>query len=77
LPQDLIEIELFGIEKGSLPGIEKTRRGKIELMNGGTLLIEEIEEMPLFLQGKLVHFLQTKKFKRFGSSDEFESDVRI
>lgn len=77
LPQDLIEIELFGIEKGSLPGIEKTRRGKIELMNGGTLLIEEIEEMPLLLQEKLVHFLKTKKFKRFGSSDEFESDVRI
>jgi two-component system nitrogen regulation response regulator NtrX len=77
LPQDLIEIELFGIEKGSLPGIEKTRRGKIELMNEGTLLIEEIEEMPLFLQEKLVLFLKTKKFKRFGSSVDYESDVRI
>ena len=77
LPQDLIEIELFGIEKGSLPGIDKTRRGKIELMNEGTLLIEEVEEMPLFLQEKLVMFLKNKKFKRFGSSEEHESDVRI
>ena len=47
VPQDLIEIELFGIEKGTLPGIDKTRRGKVELMAEGTLLIEEIEEMPI------------------------------
>lgn len=77
LPQDLIEIELFGIEKEMLPGIDKTRRGKIELMNGGTLLIEEIEEMPLFLQEKLVYFIKYNKFKRFGSSQEIYSDVRI
>ncbi len=50
LPQDLIEIELFGIEKGALPGIDKTRKGKLELLDGGTLVIEEIEEMPLVLQ---------------------------
>lgn len=77
LPQDLIEIEIFGIEKGTLPGIDKTRRGKIELMNGGTLLIEEIEEMPVILQDKLVNFIKSGKFKRFGSSDEIASDVRI
>ena len=77
LPQDLIEIELFGIEKDMLPGIDKTRRGKIELMSGGTLLIEEIEEMPLFLQEKLAYFIKTCKFKRFGSSQELMSDVRI
>jgi two-component system nitrogen regulation response regulator NtrX len=77
LPQDLIEIELFGIEKGTLPGIEKTRRGKIELMQGGTLLIEEIEEMPVILQEKLVHFIKSGKFKRFGSSEEIASDVRV
>lgn len=77
LPQDLIEIELFGIEKGTLPGIDKTRRGKIELMQAGTLVIEEIEEMPLILQEKLVSYLKTKKFKRFGSSDELTSDVRM
>ncbi|MBC7420537.1 MAG: sigma-54-dependent Fis family transcriptional regulator [Bdellovibrio sp.] len=77
LPQDLIEIELFGIEKGTLPGIDKTRRGKIELMQSGTLVIEEIEEMPFVLQEKLVSYLKTKKFKRFGSSDELTSDVRL
>ena len=77
LPQDLIEIELFGIEKGTLPGIDKTRRGKVELMNGGTLLIEEIEEMPVILQEKLVQFIKNGIFKRFGSSDEISSDVRI
>lgn len=77
LPQDLIEIELFGIEKGTLPGIDKTRRGKIELMNNGTLLIEEIEEMPTVLQEKLARFIKNNKFKRFGSSEELASDVRI
>lgn len=77
LPQDLIEIELFGIEKGTLPGIDKTRRGKIELMQGGTLVIEEIEEMPIVLQEKLLNYLKTKTFKRFGTSVELSSDVRI
>lgn len=77
LPQDLIEIELFGIEKGTLPGIDRTRRGKIELMQGGTLVIEEIEEMPVVLQEKLLNYLKTKKFKRFGTSNELTSDVRI
>lgn len=77
LPQDLIEIELFGIEKGTLPGIEKTRRGKIELMSGGTLLIEEIEEMPLVLQEKLLNYIKTGQFKRFGSSEALVSNVRL
>ena len=77
LPQDLIEIELFGIEKGTLPGIDKTRRGKIELMNGGTLIVEEVEEMPPVLQEKLVHFIKKNEFKRFGSSDVIASDVRL
>ncbi len=77
LPQDLIEIELFGIEKGALPGIDKTRRGKIELIDGGTLLIQEIEEMPTVLQEKILNYLRTKKFKRFGSSDEHVSDTRF
>lgn len=77
LPQDLIEIELFGIEKGTLPGIDKTRRGKMELMNGGTLVIEEVEEMPPVLQEKLVQFIKKGEFKRFGSSDVILSDVRL
>ncbi len=77
LPQDLIEIELFGIEKGALPGIDKARRGKIELIDGGTLLIQEIEEMPIVLQDKLVQFFKTKTFKRFGSSEERSADTRV
>jgi two-component system nitrogen regulation response regulator NtrX len=77
LPQDLIEIELFGIEKGTLPGIDKTRRGKMELMNGGTLVIEEVEEMPAVLQEKLVQFIKKGEFKRFGSSETIVSDVRL
>jgi len=77
LPQDLIEIELFGIEKEILPGIDKPRRGKIELMNNGTLLVEEIEELPMILQEKLANFIKSGKFKRFGSSVEINSDTRI
>ncbi len=77
LPQDLIEIELFGIEKGSLPGIDKTRRGKIELIDGGTLLVQEIEEMPFVLQEKILQYLKTKKFKRFGSSEEHAAETRL
>lgn len=77
LPQDLIEIEIFGIEKGALPGIDKTRRGKIELMAEGSLVVQEVEEMPMMLQEKLAQYLKTKKFKRFGSSDEHLADVRI
>ena len=77
LPQDLIEIELFGIEKGSLPGIDKTRKGKLELIEGGTLVIEEIEEMPLILQEKLVQFLKTQNIKRVGSSEEIKTNARV
>jgi len=77
LPQDLIEIELFGIEKGVLPGIDKTRKGKLELVEGGTVVIEEIEEMPLTMQSKLVQYLKTKKFSRVGSGDAMISHARV
>lgn len=77
LPQELIEIELFGIEKGALPGIDKLRRGKLELLEGGTLMIKEIEEMPTVIQEKLAHFIKTKSFKRVGSSTELKADVRV
>jgi len=77
LPQDLIEIELFGIEKGVLPGIDKTRKGKLELVEGGTVVIEEIEEMPLTIQSKLVQFLKSKKFSRIGSVEAMSSHARL
>lgn len=77
LPQDLIEIELFGIEKGSLPGIDKTRKGKIELIEGGTLAVEEIHEMPMILQEKLIQVIKTQKVKRVGSSEEIKINARL
>lgn len=77
LPQDLIEIELFGIEKGSLPGIDKTRKGKLELIDGGTIVIEEIHEMPLILQEKIVTAIQNQKMKRVGSSEEVLMNCRF
>lgn len=77
LPQELIEIEIFGIEKGALPGIDSTRKGKLDLCSSGTLVIEEFEEMSLELQKKLVHFLKTKQFSRVGSKTEVSSQARL
>lgn len=77
LPQDLIEIELFGINKGALPGIEATRKGKIELAQGGSLVIEEFEEIPLDLQEKIALYIETKGFCRLGSTDTNYADTRI
>lgn len=75
--EELIEGELFGIEKNSFPGIDKTRRGKIELCQGGTLYLEEIQDLPAFVQMKLLKLMQEKKFTRYGGSEEIFADVRI
>jgi two-component system nitrogen regulation response regulator NtrX len=77
LPQDLIEIELFGIEKGILPGIDKARKGKLEFLNGGTLIIKEIEEMPETIQIKLVQFIKLQKFSRVGSAEAITAQARV
>ncbi|MEK6773282.1 MAG: sigma-54 dependent transcriptional regulator [Bdellovibrionota bacterium] len=77
IAEDLLEAELFGIEKGALPGVDKTRKGKIELAEGGTLYIEEITEMNAQVQQKLLRFLQEKKFTRTGGKELIEADVRI
>lgn len=77
LPQDLIEIEVFGIEKNSLPGIDKTRKGKLELIEEGTVVIEKIEDMPIHLQDKLVVFLKSRKFYRVGSQESITSNARV
>lgn len=77
LPQDLIEIELFGIEKGVLPGIDKTRKGKLELIEGGTVIIEEIEEMPTAIQLKLLQYIKTQIFCRVGSSEPMTANARV
>jgi len=77
LPESLIESELFGHEKGAFTGALKTRRGKFELADGGTLLLDEIGEMPLAAQSKLLRVLQERVIVRIGGDDEIKVDVRI
>ncbi len=77
LPESLIESELFGHEKGSFTGALKTRRGKFELADGGSLLLDEIGEMPLAAQSKLLRVLQERVIVRIGGDDEVKVDVRI
>lgn len=77
LPHELIEIELFGIEKGSLPGIDKTRKGKLELVDDGTLIIEQIEEMPLILQQHLSQYIKTQTFNRVGGKESIPAKPRL
>ncbi|MCK6598693.1 MAG: sigma-54 dependent transcriptional regulator [Bdellovibrionaceae bacterium] len=75
--EELLEGELFGIEKNAFPGVDKARKGKLELCQGGTLYLEEIQELPVFVQMKLLKFMQEKKFTRYGGSEEISADVRV
>jgi DNA-binding NtrC family response regulator len=75
IPQDLIESELFGYRKGAFTGADRDRRGLIEATAGGTLLLDEIAEMPIHLQTKLLRVLQERKLRRLG--DEVEIDVNF
>jgi len=77
LPRDLLEAELFGYEKGAFTGAIKTRRGKFELAHKGTLFLDEVGDLPLELQAKILHFLQEKRFYRLGGQREIKVDVRI
>lgn len=77
LPSELIESELFGHEKGSFTGASERRMGKFELADGGTIYLDEIGEIPLELQVKLLRVLQEKEFERIGSSQTIKSDVRV
>jgi DNA-binding NtrC family response regulator len=77
LPESLIESELFGHEKGSFTGALKTRLGKFELADGGTLLLDEIGEMPLTMQSKLLRVLQERVVTRVGGDGEIKVDVRL
>jgi DNA-binding NtrC family response regulator len=77
LPESLIESELFGHEKGAFTGALKTRRGKFELADSGSLLLDEIGEMPLAAQSKLLRVLQERVIVRIGGDDEIKVDVRI
>jgi DNA-binding NtrC family response regulator len=77
LPEGLVESELFGHEKGSFTGAIRQSRGRFELADGGTLLLDEISEINLHLQGKLLRVLQEREFERVGSGIPIQVDVRI
>jgi len=77
IPAGLIEAELFGYEKGSFTGAVRAHAGVFERAQGGTLLLDEVIEMPLDMQTRLLRVLETKKFYRVGASTEFTSDVRV
>jgi len=77
LPETLLESELFGHEKGAFTGAHATRPGRFELANKGTIFLDEIGEMPLALQAKMLRVLQEKQFERIGGSKTYDVDVRI
>jgi len=77
IPPDLLEAELFGYEKGAFTGAYTSKKGKFELANGGTIFLDEIGDMPLNLQVKLLRVLQEKEVERIGSSKPIKIDVRI
>jgi DNA-binding NtrC family response regulator len=77
LPENLIESELFGVEKGAFTGATQTRKGTFELADGGTLLLDEIGEMPISLQTKLLSALEERRIRRVGGSVEYPVNVRI
>jgi DNA-binding NtrC family response regulator len=77
IPEDLIESELFGHEKGAFTGADSKRIGKFEEANGGTIFLDEIGEMNMHLQTKLLRVLQENKIMRLGSNKEIQLDVRV
>ncbi|NUQ34651.1 MAG: sigma-54-dependent Fis family transcriptional regulator [Planctomycetaceae bacterium] len=77
LSAGLLESELFGHERGAFTGAERQRKGRFELARGGTLLLDEVSEIDVHLQAKLLRVLQEKNFERVGSSDTIKADVRV
>src|SRR5258705_1000081 len=77
LPSELLESELFGHEKGAFTGAYRQTLGKFEAADQGTLLLDEIGEMPLRLQAKLLHVLQDGEFSRVGGEKILDTDVRL
>jgi len=77
IPENMLEAMLFGHEKGAFTGAHQARPGKFEQANGGTLLLDEITEMPLELQAKLLRVLQEREVERLGGAGVIELDVRV
>ncbi len=77
IPDELIESELFGHEKGAFTGALQTRRGKFEAADGGTIFLDEIGDMSLMTQAKILRILQEHRFERVGGSDTIEVNVRV
>lgn len=77
LPENLLESELFGYEKGAFTDAKKSKQGLVELAEGGALFLDEIGEMPLSLQTKLLRLIETKRFRRIGGVKDIEVSTRI
>ncbi|MHB1661348.1 MAG: sigma-54-dependent transcriptional regulator [bacterium] len=77
IPEELIESEIFGYEKGAFTGANNRKRGKFELADGGTIFLDEIGDMSLRMQSKILRVLQENKFQRVGGETEVEADVRV
>lgn len=77
IPENLLESELFGYERGAFTGAVKQTRGKIEYADGGTLLMDEVGDLPMPLQAKLLRFLQERVIERIGGREEIPVDTRV
>ncbi len=77
LPETLLESELYGYEKGAFTGADKKRSGKFQTANKGVLFLDEIGDMPMALQSKILHVLQSGEFSPLGSDEEFKTDVWV
>ena len=77
IPEQLLESELFGHEKGAFTGAERRRIGKFEQCHGGTIFLDEIGDMPLATQAKILRLLQEQRFERVGGEETIQTDVRL
>jgi two-component system NtrC family response regulator len=77
IPENLLESELFGYEKGAFTGAAKQTKGKIEYADGGTFFLDEIGDLPMSLQAKLLRFLQERTIERLGGRTEIPVDIRV